>query len=1064
MLEQAHRNGSSNSSNERIEADPAVDHETEDDIQLQVEEETSTENLESSDDIYPVKMKRKESMLDEDEIDGFWARQFKRMARNPWIHLNVTLVVSSILSVVALTVGNFEPTVDNAGWQSRGTLIADRQSQTMLVEFYNEYLFYGGAEAWNDLLENVQQGWETDAIGSQTDEDRRRLISPFGTFESSGNKRTVPFLFDSRLLQTSQYLEGCDLSWYTNWTALEVETHLWPVWQAQTKTDSFLDPALIHDLCVAESTTQSVLESKGLCFGCETGCLPPYSVVLYARLIVPDGFSLSCKELSDQWPEYQLQTEGEWSRCVADLKAVYDPTGSYVFPESCPLGFSPTLMQENFDETVLISYTSSIFATSDENVDDLYSTIESFDRGSNNIVGAYDTQYEDFNMIFTDSSVGRDMALAMGSAAITTLAMVVHTRSLFITFIGLIQVILSFPLSYFVYTFLCQLDFFPFLNFIGVFVLFALGADNVFVATDKWKNARISHPSASNLAIAAIALPDAAGSMFLTSFTTAIAFFSTAICPVAPIKLFAVFCGLLISFGYILCILLVFPALCIYDRKVQSGTRACWMHCHGCQKMEGSNDDEDDEEGQSLIRRILMKFYNLLHRIRWGLFIVCLIGLGICIYVSSTLELPTSADVRILDKENEYELNYAWRKHLLYDVLNKAGGSKVTVGFGLTPADTGDLNNPKKWSQLVLDKSFDPSSEAAQTFLLSFCPNLFEEEFAELPVEGYQCPLDAFAAWVEEQATADTPDAAYVEHCAGAESLPMPPQVFQDCVIAWSVQVEDTRVLSNEGKVLIIWFQFASRVRWDSPFDDLDNEWNRIENWFDAKSTVAPAGVENAVFSSADFWWYDTNGQMLSTAYGAAGLALGGAAAVILLSSRSFTLTVFAVVTIGYVLTAVTATLVGLGWTLGFLESICFAILIGVSVDFVIHFTHSYSHYKGKHSRHERTKHALIQMGPSILAAGFTTISAAIVMLFTVITFFQKFALILLLTILQATIGAFIVFLTMADCIGPSDPTALMDRLLNWCKRKYQSKDSEPAKSSNDETQTTSKLQSSFAE
>jgi hypothetical protein len=527
----------------------------------------------------------------------------------------------------------------------------------MLVEAYNEYLFYGGADAWNDLLTHVQPGWETDAIGSQTDSDRRRLTSSFGAVDSL-DKRSVPLLFDSRLLQTSQYLEGCDLSWYTNWTALEDETHLWPVWRTQTTSDSFLDPTLIYDLCIAESNTQKVLESEGLCFGCEKGCLPPYSIVLYTRLIVEDGFSLSCKELSDKWKEYHLQTEGEWAQCVADLKAVYDPTGSFDFPDSCPLGFSPTLMQENFDETALISYTSSIFATSDEHIDDLYTAIDSFDRGSNNIVGAYDTQFEDFNQIFTDSSVGRDMALAMGSAVITTLAMIVHTRSLFITFIGLSQVILSFPLSYFVYTFIGQLDFFPFLNFIGVFVLFALGADNVFVATDKWKNARISHPSASNVAIAAIALPDAAGSMFLTSFTTAIAFFSTAICPVAPIKLFAIFCGLLIMFGYILCILLVFPALCIYDRRVQSGTRACWMHCHCCARTEGSNDDEDDEEGQSLIRRILMKFYNILHRVRWGLLVVCLVGLGMCIYVSTTLELPTSADVRILDKDNEYEQNY----------------------------------------------------------------------------------------------------------------------------------------------------------------------------------------------------------------------------------------------------------------------------------------------------------------------------------------------------------------------------------------------------------------------
>jgi hypothetical protein len=57
----------------------------------------------------------------------------------------------------------------------------------------------------------------------------------------------------------------------------------------------------------------------------------------------------------------------------------------------------------------------------------------------------------------------------------------------------------------------------PFLNFIAVFVLFALGADDVFVAVDKWKNARIDHPDATTEQISIVALPDAAFSMLQTS-------------------------------------------------------------------------------------------------------------------------------------------------------------------------------------------------------------------------------------------------------------------------------------------------------------------------------------------------------------------------------------------------------------------------------------------------------------------------------------------------------------------------------------------------------------------
>merc|ERR1712085_215751 len=63
------------------------------------------------------------------------------------------------------------------------------------------------------------------------------------------------------------------------------------------------------------------------------------------------------------------------------------------------------------------------------------------------------------------------------------------------------------------------------------------------------------------------------------------------------------------------------------------------------------------------------------------------------------------------------------------------------------------------------------------------------------------------------------------------------------------------------------------------------------------------------------------------------------------------------------------------------LESVCFSILIGVSVDFVIHFNHAYVHYKGEVPRTERSKYAMVTMGPSILSTAGTTFFSAIVML-----------------------------------------------------------------------------------
>merc|ERR1712157_403215 len=264
----------------------------------------------------------------------------------------------------------------------------------------------------------------------------------------------------------------------------------------------------------------------------------------------------------------------------------------------------------------------------------------------------------------------------------------------------------------------------------------------------------------------------------------------------------------------------------------------------------------------------------------------------------------------------------------------------------------------------------------------------------------------------------------------------MPEEDFNPCVTAWADEKNDPSLLLRNGAIEAIFFSFQGRVRFDSPFNELSDEYDFIEGWLDnEREQLAPEGVNQMFQTSIDYWWFDTNGQMLRSAYASAGIALAISGLIVFISSRSFILTLFALITIAYVLASTTAMLVASGWTLGFLESICFAILIGISCDFVIHFCHAYAHLPGDVDRHYRTKYALIRMGPSILAAAFTTVCSAAIMLFTVISFFQQFALILFYTIIQATVGSFVVFIAFTDCIGPSNPTYLVDSLLSFNKK-----------------------------
>ncbi len=244
-------------------------------------------------------------------------------------------------------------------------------------------------------------------------------------------------------------------------------------------------------------------------------------------------------------------------------------------------------------------------------------------------------------------------------------------------------------------------------------------------------------------------------------------------------------------------------------------------------------------------------------------------------------------------------------------------------------------------------------------------------------------------------------------------------------------------LLRNE-KLLILSIPFRARIGYTDNFEDLKHEFWAIENWLKFKLRSAPQAVSRAFFTGNDFWFMDTYQAMTYTAYSSAAIALISSALVIFISSRSVALTVFSVVSILYILAATTATMVALGWTLGFLECICIAILIGISADFVTHLSAAYTADKGNVDRKERTQRALVSMGPSILAAAFTTTASSVVMIFTVIVFFHKFAFVLLITIIHSTSGAFIFFCTLTNCLGPCEPGQFVKRTTKYINRMFQ--------------------------
>jgi len=907
-------------------------------------------------------MKHNDGNDDEEEETkkGIVVRYAENMANNPCKHLIIALIISFGLSAVGMVFGEFSVAADNAGWQSRGTQISDRHAQVILVMQNDWNLFNDNdGSVWEELTSNVQGGWETDDDNDDTSSSRRRqrrrnLMKQQNDQQDQEQQRTRKIsgsLFDPQIKPSGddlllfkglthpipqrdlQSIDECDTSWYGSDQMLGWGT-MSALWQVQSSI-SAIDSSAILALCEAETVTLQNLQDAGHCFGCSSSsssgnyCLPPYSLVYLARNRVGEnGHNLSCAELAVAFQPIQDDVTNELASCATKLKNGFDSSVGWDNFTGCPSDFVPTVVDDAFGEdNKIVTYTSSYFPTyaSAETIDGIYDMVGDLDRSDKSVIyGAYEVEQEEMLVRFVDALLIRDMTLAMCSAFVTFTAILIHTRSPWLSFLGLLQIILSFPLAYFVYYFIGGLVFFPFLNFIGVFVVFALGADDIFVAVDKWKNARILNPKGTTVEVAAKALPSAADAMFLTTLTTAVAFFATAICPVAPIKCFAVFCGLLIVFDYIMNIFLVFPALCLYDRWLLGGYHnCCVVFC--CSKpskedekeMNNDNDDNDDDT-PSLIHRILSGYYHYLHMGRWLLFVACIGAVILSAVFASGLTLPESADVRIVGTHIQYEQHFAWAQNLLSKQLITSGGSRAFIIWGVHPADTGDLNDPNSFTTLELDDSFDPSSEAAQEYMLGFCDRLFAEDFASKTFSDYECPMDKFNKWLQEQSSSTSPESIYTDNCAGVTEIPLPQEQFDDCIIAWSKSVLDTDVLSNDGRVQIILVRAQSLARYDSPYEFLEREWNKFEGWLkNERKTTAPEGVNGMYHSSEDFWWYDTNGQMFATAYTGAAIALACAAAVVFFSSRSLTMTFFAILSIGYVLAATSACLVAFGWELG---------------------------------------------------------------------------------------------------------------------------------------------------
>ena len=106
---------------------------------------------------------------------------------------------------------------------------------------------------------------------------------------------------------------------------------------------------------------------------------------------------------------------------------------------------------------------------------------------------------------------------------------------------------------------------------------------------------------------------------------------------------------------------------------------------------------------------------------------------------------------------------------------------------------------------------------------------------------------------------------------------------------------------------------------------------------------------------------------------------------------------------------------------MGVIEAVCTMVLVGLSLDYVLHVAGAYVRTPEASGRRERAKGALRAVGLSVVSGASTTVGAAAFLLGCTLTFFTKFGLFVAWALTSSLVQAVVVFPAMCAVWGPEN-------------------------------------------
>ena len=188
--------------------------------------------------------------------------------------------------------------------------------------------------------------------------------------------------------------------------------------------------------------------------------------------------------------------------------------------------------------------------------------------------------YYNNNALLVDAltkQVVLDMMLAVASFIFIFIFMWLQTGSLWLTSWAIFSIISSFNITNLVYRVVFDYRYIGIFHVLSIFIILGIGADDIFVFMDTWKQSQ-----KNNYKSLAHRLSDvyrrACKAMFITSFTTMVAFLSNVSSPLLAISSFGLFSGILVFVNYC-SVILFYPTVVILHHVHRKGRCCCGTMC-----------------------------------------------------------------------------------------------------------------------------------------------------------------------------------------------------------------------------------------------------------------------------------------------------------------------------------------------------------------------------------------------------------------------------------------------------------------------------------------------------